>query len=74
VARTTSPSWTPLFYSAAGVITESGGPLSHGAVVARELHIPAIMAVRGALSELPNGVRVRIDGTRGEVAVVCERS
>lgn len=69
VARTTSPSWTPLFYSAAGIITESGGPLSHGAVVARELHIPAVMAVHSALSEVPNGCRVRIDGTHGEVSI-----
>lgn len=67
VARTTSPSWTPLFYSAAAVVTESGGPLSHGAVVARELHLPAVMAVRAALAELPNGTRVRVDGTRGTI-------
>jgi pyruvate,water dikinase len=74
VARTTSPAWTPLFYSAAGVVTESGGPLSHGAVVARELHLPAVMAVRSALCELSNGVRVRIDGTRGLVTIVEEQS
>src|SRR5262249_21385456 len=42
VARTTNPAWTPLFYSAAGLITESGGPLSHGAVTAREMRLPAV--------------------------------
>ncbi|MDR3220989.1 MAG: phosphoenolpyruvate synthase, partial [Candidatus Accumulibacter sp.] len=42
VARTTNPAWTPLFYQAAGVVTESGGPLSHGAVTARELGLPAV--------------------------------
>ena len=69
VARTTNPAWTPLFYSAAAVVTESGGPLSHGAVTAREVRIPAVMAVRGALGHLADGVRVRVDGTRGTVTV-----
>ena len=69
VARTTNPAWTPLFYSAAAVVTESGGPLSHGAVTAREVSIPAVMAVRGALGQLADGVQVRVDGTRGTVTV-----
>jgi pyruvate,water dikinase len=67
VARTTNPTWTPLFYSAAAVVTESGGPLSHGAVTAREMRIPAVMSVRDCLSRLKNGQRVRVDGTRGKV-------
>lgn len=65
VARTTSPSWTPLFYAAAGVITESGGALSHGAIVAREMRIPAVMSVHNALNILNDGQRVRVDGTNG---------
>ena len=67
VARTTNPTWTPLFYSAVAVITESGGPLSHGAVTAREMQIPAVMSVKGSLSKLQNGQRVRVDGTQGQV-------
>lgn len=67
VARTTNPAWTPLFYHACGVITESGGPLSHGAVTARELGIPAVMGIRDACRLLPNGSRVRLDGQRGTV-------
>ena len=67
VARTTNPTWTPLFYSAVAVITESGGPLSHGAVTAREMQIPAVMSVKGTLSKLKNGQRVRVDGTQGKV-------
>jgi pyruvate,water dikinase len=67
VARTTNPAWTPLFYGAAAVVTESGGPLSHGAVTAREVGIPAVMAVHGALEALPNGTRVRVNGTSGFV-------
>ncbi len=67
VARTTNPTWTPLFYSAIAVITESGGPLSHGAVTAREMGIPAVMSVRESLSCLKNGERVRVDGGNGRV-------
>ncbi len=67
VARTTNPAWTPLFYQASGVITESGGPLSHGAVTARELGLPAVMSVRDAMRLLRDGERVRIDGRHGSV-------
>jgi pyruvate,water dikinase len=67
VARTTNPAWTPLFYSASAVVTESGGPLSHGAVTAREVGLPAVMGVRGALSTLRDGERVRVNGTAGTV-------
>jgi pyruvate,water dikinase len=67
VARTTNPTWTPLFYSAVAVVTESGGPLSHGAVTAREMRIPAVMSVKESLSRLTNGQRVRVDGTEGNV-------
>jgi rifampicin phosphotransferase len=67
VARTTSPAWTPLFYNACAVITASGGPLSHGAVTAREVGIPAVMSVKSALTHLYNGLRVRVDGTTGRI-------
>ena len=70
VARTTNPAWTPLFYHAKGVITESGGPLSHGAVTARELGIPAVMGIRDACHRLQNGQRVRIDGGAGSVVLL----
>lgn len=70
VARTTNPTWTPLFYGAAAVITESGGPLSHGAVTARETGIPAVMSVRSCLDVLKNGDRVHVDGTRGTVRII----
>ena len=70
VARTTNPAWTPLFYSACAVVTESGGPLSHGAVTAREMGIPAVMSVHRVLSTLKNGQRVRVDGTHGTVSLL----
>ena len=67
VARTTNPAWTPLFYSASAVITESGGPLSHGAVTAREVGIPAVMSARGCMDDLSNGEMVRVDGLQGKI-------
>ncbi|HEV7401892.1 MAG TPA: PEP/pyruvate-binding domain-containing protein [Chthoniobacteraceae bacterium] len=70
VARTTNPTWTPLFYSAAAVVTESGGPLSHGAVTAREMRIPAVMSVKESLTRLQNGRRVRVDGAAGRVELL----
>jgi len=65
VARTTNPAWTPLFYRAAAVITESGGPLSHGAVTAREVGLPAVMSLRGVMDLLNNGDKIRVDGSNG---------
>lgn len=69
VARTTNPAWTPLFYKAAAIVTESGGPLSHGAVTAREVGLPAVMSVRGVLEVLENGQMITVDGTAGRVII-----
>jgi len=67
VARTTNPAWTPLFYSASALVTEAGGPLSHGAVTAREMRLPAVMGIRDATRRLRTGQVVRVDGTAGTV-------
>lgn len=67
VARTTNPAWTPLFFRAAAVVTESGGPLSHGAVTAREIGIPAVMAVPQVFAVLADGTTATVDGTAGRV-------
>jgi len=72
VARTTNPTWTPLFYNAAAIVTESGGPLSHGAVIAREMKIPAVTSVRNALSLLKNEQSVTVDGTTGKIYLRTE--
>jgi pyruvate,water dikinase len=69
VAPLTNPVWTPLFAIAGGIITEVGGILSHGAIVAREYGIPAVMAVPGATKILREGQRVTVDGNRGTVVV-----
>ena len=70
VARTTNPASTVLFPLASAVVTESGGPLSHGAVTAREMGIPAVMAVRGVMDRLRDGDRIRVDGGGGSVALL----
>jgi phosphohistidine swiveling domain-containing protein len=66
----TDPTWTPLFSLASAVIAETGGPLSHAAIVAREYSIPAVMGVSGALSLLKDGQNIRVDGSRGEVHIL----
>jgi pyruvate,water dikinase len=70
VAATTTPAWTPLFPSLAALVTDTGGILSHAAVVAREYGIPAVVGAAGATATIPHGAHVRVDGTTGEVALV----
>lgn len=70
VAPSTDPAWTPLFALASAVVTEVGGILSHGAIVAREYGIPAVMGVRGITAALSTGQVVQVDGNRGRVQVV----
>lgn len=72
VCRYTDPAWTPLFGVVAAVVTETGGVLSHAAIVAREHGIPAVLAVPGALTTLHDGLTVVVDGTAGTVR--AERS
>jgi rifampicin phosphotransferase len=67
VAPSTDPGWTPLFLTAGGLVMEMGGANSHGAVVAREYGIPAVVGVPGATSHLVTGQEVTVDGTRGVV-------
>ena len=70
VAPFTDPGWTPLFVHAAGVVTEVGGLMTHGAVVAREYGIPAVVSVASATERIHTGDRIRVDGTRGFVEVL----
>ncbi len=67
--RGTDPAWTPLFLVAVGLVTEVGGMITHGAVVAREYGIPAVVGVHDATTRLRTGDRVRIDGTTGIIAM-----
>ncbi len=67
VVHTTDVGWTPLFLVAAGVVTELGGPLSHAAVVARELGVPSVVNVEGITRVVRTGERLRVDGGSGTV-------
>jgi pyruvate,water dikinase len=69
----TNPAWTPLFATAAAVVTETGGAASHAAIVAREYGIPAVMSVRNATRMLTDGDDVIVDGDRGLVRRIRER-
>ena len=67
IALTTMPAWTPLFGVAAAIVTETGGALSHCAIVAREYGIPAVVGVRGATDAIATGQQVTVDGEQGLV-------
>jgi pyruvate,water dikinase len=66
----TDPAWTPLFMVAGGLITEVGGLMTHGSVVAREYGIPAVVGVDRATQRLKTGQRIRLDGTTGKIALL----
>jgi rifampicin phosphotransferase len=70
VTTVTNVGWTPLFPRAAAVITDVGAPLSHAAIVARELGIPAVVGCGNATMRLNTGDLVRVDGTAGTVEVL----
>jgi len=67
VAGTTTPAWTPLFAMASAVVTDIGGPLSHGSIVAREYGIPAVMGLGVATRRIQNGQTITVDGGAGLV-------
>ncbi len=71
VADATAPPWTPLFASAGGLVTNSGGILSHSAVVAREYGIPAVVGAGNATAILRDGQEVEVDGTLGIVRILA---
>jgi pyruvate,water dikinase len=73
IAPFTDPGWTPLFVHAAAVVTEVGGLMTHGAVVAREYGIPAVVSVQNATERIKTGQRIRVDGTRGFVLILESR-
>jgi rifampicin phosphotransferase len=69
VAPSTDPGWTPLFLTAGGLVMEMGGMISHGAVVAREYGIPAVVGVPGATERISTGQRITVDGSNGIVSL-----
>ena len=61
----TDPSWTPLFVAIKGLVTEIGGTMTHGAVVAREYGLPAVVSVADATRRIRDGQRIRVNGSEG---------
>lgn len=70
VTTFTDPSWTPLFVSIKGLVTEVGGLMTHGAVIAREYGLPAVVGVEHATRMIRNGQRIRVNGTEGYVELL----
>jgi len=66
----TDPSWTPLFISIKGLVTEVGGQMTHGAVIAREYGLPAVVGVENASRLVKDGQRIRVNGTDGYVEIL----
>jgi pyruvate,water dikinase len=65
VCPTTTPAWTPLFSQARGLVTDVGGVLAHGSIVAREFGIPAVLGTGEASKRIHHGQRITVDGNRG---------
>jgi phosphoenolpyruvate synthase/pyruvate phosphate dikinase len=70
VTSFTDPSWTPLFVSIKGLVTEVGGLMTHGAVIAREYGLPAVVGVENATRLIQDGQRIRVHGTEGYVEIL----
>jgi phosphoenolpyruvate synthase/pyruvate phosphate dikinase len=70
VTAYTDPSWTPLFVAIAGLVTEVGGLMTHGAVIAREYGLPAVVGVENATRLIQDGQRIRVHGTDGYVEIL----
>ncbi|MED1139109.1 phosphoenolpyruvate synthase [Bacillus paranthracis] len=70
VTAFTDPGWTPLFVSIKGLVTEVGGLMTHGAVIAREYGLPAVVGVENATKLIKDGQRIRVHGTEGYIEVL----
>ncbi|QQZ59817.1 phosphoenolpyruvate synthase [Paenibacillus sonchi] len=70
VTTFTDPSWTPLFVSIKGLVTEVGGLMTHGAVIAREYGLPAVVGVENATRLIADGQRIRVNGTEGYIEIL----
>jgi pyruvate,water dikinase len=70
IAPTTDPSWSSIMFISAGLVVDIGGPMSHAAVVARELGLPCVVNTRTGTSRIKTGDRLRVDGDRGTVEIL----
>ena len=70
ITKFTDPSWTPVFVSVKGLVTEVGGLMSHGAVIAREYGLPAVTGVDNATKLIKDGQQIRVHGTEGYIEIL----
>jgi pyruvate,water dikinase len=70
VTTHTDPSWTPVFLAVAGLVTEVGGLMTHGAVIAREYGLPTVVGVENATELIPDKQRIRVHGTNGYIEIL----
>jgi pyruvate,water dikinase len=70
VTATTAPPWTPLFATAGGIVTDTGGPLSHCAIVAREYQLPAVVGTGFATQVIKDGQTIEVNGNLSEVRII----
>jgi phosphoenolpyruvate synthase/pyruvate phosphate dikinase len=70
VTAFTDPSWTSVFVSIKGLVTEVGGMMTHGAVVAREYGLPAVVSVENATRLIKDGQKIRVNGSKGYVEIL----
>ncbi|MGA5544947.1 PEP-utilizing enzyme [Mycobacterium sp. NPDC051198] len=70
VARTTDPGWVALFMTAAGLVVDVGGPLSHAAIIARSLGIPCVINTIDGTKRIPVGAQISVDGSTGRVSIL----
>ncbi|CAH0535514.1 Prodigiosin synthesizing transferase PigC [Vibrio stylophorae] len=74
VCKASEPSWVPVFINASGVVMEVGGPLQHGAIIAREYGLPCISSVQNATQIIKDGDMIEIDGSRGTLRIISTSS
>ena len=70
VTTHTDPSWSPVFVAVSGLVAEVGGLMTHGAVIAREYGLPAVVGVEDATRLIQDGERIRVNGTHGYVEIL----
>ncbi|GID32844.1 rifamycin-inactivating phosphotransferase [Paractinoplanes brasiliensis] len=73
VTAYTDPSWSPLFVAVSGLVTEVGGVMTHGAVIAREYGLPAVVGVENATRLIPDGAHIRVHGTEGYIEILDDQ-
>jgi pyruvate,water dikinase len=69
VTSTTDPAWTPIFMKVIGIVVEHGGLLSHGAITAREMGLPAVVGVGPNIKSITNGANIIVEGSTGKVVL-----